>query len=69
VLNVTHGEAASFPSIAPLVLYDAATKTVHSYIGAGKAPAAATLAFFQAKGYKTMPDLNILSQLLPARRT
>ena len=66
VLNVTHGEAASFPSIAPLVLYDAATKTVHSYIGAGKAPAAATRAFFQAKGYKTMHDLNILSQLLPA---
>jgi gamma-glutamyltranspeptidase/glutathione hydrolase len=66
VLNVTHGEAASFPSIAPLVLYDAATKSVHSYIGAGVAPAAATLQFFQSKGYKTMPDLNILSQLVPA---
>ena len=66
VLNVTHGEAASFPGIAPLVLYDAATQTVHSYIGAGKAPAAATLQFFQAKGYKTMPDLNILAQLVPA---
>jgi gamma-glutamyltranspeptidase / glutathione hydrolase len=66
VLNVTHGEAASFPSIAPLVLYDAATRTVHSYIGVGVAPAAATLAFFQSKGYKTVPDLNILSQLVPA---
>ncbi len=66
VINVTHGEAASFPGIAPLMLYDAATKTVHSYIGAGKAPAAATLKFFQDKGYKTVPDLNILAQLVPA---
>ena len=66
VLNVTHGEAASFPGIAPLVLYDAATKTVHSYIGAGKAPAAATLKFFQDKGYTLVPDLNVLAQLVPA---
>lgn len=66
VLNVTHGEAASFPGIAPLVLYDAKTQTVHSYIGAGTAPAAATLEKFTAKGYKTVPDLNIWSQLLPA---
>ncbi len=66
VLNVTHGEAASFPGIAPLVLYDAKTNTVHSYIGAGTAPAAATLEKFTAKGYKTVPDLNIWSQLLPA---
>ncbi len=66
VLNVTHGEAASFPGIAPLVLYDAKTGTVHSYIGAGTAPAAATLEKFTSKGYKTVPDINIWAQLLPA---
>jgi gamma-glutamyltranspeptidase/glutathione hydrolase len=66
VLNVTHGEAASFPGIAPLVIYDAATKTARSYIGAGTAPAAATLERYLSKGYKTVPDLNILSQLVPA---
>jgi gamma-glutamyltranspeptidase/glutathione hydrolase len=66
VLNVTHGEAASFPGIAPLVLYDAKTGSVHSYIGAGTAPAAATLEKFTAKGYQTVPDINIWAQLLPA---
>jgi len=65
-LNVTHGEAASFPGIAPLVLYDAKTESVHSYIGAGTAPAAATIERFKAKGYKTVPDLNIWAQLIPA---
>ncbi len=66
VLNVTNGEAAGFPGIAPLVLYDAKTGTVHSYIGAGTAPAAATLEKFTAKGYTTVPDINIWAQLLPA---
>ncbi|HEY9593623.1 MAG TPA: gamma-glutamyltransferase, partial [Spirochaetia bacterium] len=65
-LNVTHDEASSFPGIAPLVIYDAKTRRVLSYIGAGTAPAAATLARFTAKGYKTVPDLNIWAQLVPA---
>ncbi len=66
MLNVTHGEAASFPGIAPLVLYDAKTHTVHSYVGAGTAPAAATIERFKAKGYSNVPDLNIWAQLIPA---
>lgn len=66
MLNVTHGEAASFPGIAPLILYDAKTQTVHSYVGAGTAPAAATIARFKAKGYSNVPDLNIWAQLIPA---
>ena len=66
MINVTHGEAASFPSVAPLMLYDAATKTVHSYIGSGKASAAATLELFKSRGCKTVSDLSILSQLVPA---
>jgi gamma-glutamyltranspeptidase/glutathione hydrolase len=66
MLNITHGEAASFPGIAPLILYDAKTQSVHSYVGAGTAPAAATIDFFKSKGYSNIPDLNILAQLIPA---
>ncbi len=66
MLNVTHGEAASFPGIAPLILYDAKTQSVHSYVGAGTAPAAATIERFKAKGYSNVPDLNIWAQLIPA---
>ena len=64
-LNVTHDEA-SLPGVAPLMIYDAKTGTVASYIGAGTAPAAATIARFKAKGYKTVPALNIWAQLVPA---
>ncbi len=66
MINVTHGEAASFPGIAPLMLYDAKTKTVHSYIGAGTAPAAATIDAFKKRGFKVVPEMDIYSQLLPA---
>ncbi len=66
MLNVTHGEAASFPSIAPLVIYDAQTGQVRSYTGAGVAPAAATIERFTDKGYKTVPNMNIWAQLVPA---
>jgi gamma-glutamyltranspeptidase/glutathione hydrolase len=65
-VNVTYGEAASFPGIAPLMLYDAETGEVRSYIGAGTAPQAATLDFYLDKGYEVMPDLSIETQLLPA---
>ncbi len=66
MLNVTYGEAASFPGVAPLVLYDASTGEVRSYVGVGKAPQAATIDFFHERGYEVMPKLSILSQLLPA---
>jgi gamma-glutamyltranspeptidase / glutathione hydrolase len=66
MLNVTAGEAASFPGIAPTLIYHAGTDRVSSYIGAGTAPAAATIDFFESKGHETVPDLNILAQLLPA---
>src|SRR5512143_992328 len=66
-LNVTHGEASSFPGVAPTMYYNAQTGEVKSYIGAGKAPAAATIEKFQERGYKTVPDqLNIWAQLVPA---
>jgi len=66
VLNVTNGVHSSFPCEAPVMIYNAADGSVHSYIGAGKAPAAATLESFLAKGWKTIPSTNIWAQLVPA---
>jgi gamma-glutamyltranspeptidase/glutathione hydrolase len=65
-LNVTHGEAASFPGVAPTMYYSARTGEVKSYIGAGKAPAAATIEKFKKRGFKTVPEMDIWSQLVPA---
>ena len=48
-LNVTHFEAASFPGVVPTLYYNASTGEVKSYIGAGKAPAAATMVAFRSK--------------------
>ena len=66
MINVTHGEAASFPGVAPVMYYDAATSEVKSYIGAGKAPMAATIEKFKEAGYENVPDFNIWNQLIPA---
>ncbi len=65
-VNVTYGEAASFPSVAPILIYDARTGTVDSYTGAGTAPAKATIELFRSRGWSTVPKLDIWSQLLPA---
>lgn len=65
-LNVTHGEASSFPGVAPTMYYNAQTGEVKSYIGAGKAPAAATIEKFKARGFKTVPEMDLWSQLIPA---
>jgi gamma-glutamyltranspeptidase / glutathione hydrolase len=65
-LNVTYGEAASFPGVAPILIYNADKGIVESYTGAGKAPARATIELFQSKGWKTVPKMDIWSQLLPA---
>lgn len=66
VINVTHGEAAAFPGVAPTMVYNAATGQVRSYIGAGKAPMAATIEKFKARGYENVPNFNIWNQLIPA---
>jgi gamma-glutamyltranspeptidase/glutathione hydrolase len=66
VLNVTFGEAASFPGVAPVLVYDAQNNQVESYIGAGTAPAKATLESFKARGWDNVPEMNIWAQLLPA---
>jgi len=65
-LNVTYPEAASFPSIAPTIIYDAATGRVRSYCGLGVAPGAATIEYFKSKRHKTVPKMSILAQLVPS---
>ena len=64
-LNVTYPEAASFPSIAPTLIYDAQKDEIWSYCGVGTAPEKATIEFFTSKGHKTIPEMGILAQLLP----
>ncbi|PJZ56434.1 gamma-glutamyltransferase family protein [Leptospira barantonii] len=66
VLNVTQGEEASFPGVAPLLYHDAKTQKVESYIGAGKAPSKATIDYFRSRGHKYIPTLKYSSQLVPA---
>ncbi len=66
VLNVTHGEAASFPGVAPLLTYEAASGRVRGYVGAGTAPAAATIERFRERGFETVPTFDIWAQLVPA---
>ncbi len=66
VVNVTHGEAASFTGVAPLMYYSAESGEVKSYIGAGKAPMAASIEKFQARGFETVPEMDIYAQLVPA---
>ena len=65
-LNVTFPEAASFPSVAPTLIYDAEKNEIWSYCGAGTAPAKATIEYFTSEGHETIPEMGILAQLLPA---
>jgi Gamma-glutamyltransferase len=65
-LNVTFSQAASFPGVAPILVYDAQNDVVKSYIGAGTAPKAATVEYFKQKGYDNVPKYKLIAQLLPA---
>lgn len=65
-LNVTNGQEASFPGVAPVLVYDAKTGKVWGYTGAGTAPKKATIELFTSQGYETIPSLNIWAQLIPA---
>jgi len=65
-LNVTYPEAASFPSIAPTMIYDAEKNEIRSYCGVGTAPKKATIEFMRGRGHETMPRRSILSQLIPS---
>ena len=65
-LNVTFSQAASFPGVAPILIYDAQAGEVKSYIGAGKAPMNATVEYFESKGYGNVPKYKLIAQLVPA---
>lgn len=65
-LNVTFSQAASFPGVAPILIYDAENNEVKSYIGAGTAPEKATVAYFKSKGLSNVPKYKLIAQLLPA---
>ena len=65
-LNVTFSQAASFPGVAPVLIYNAEKGEVESYIGAGKAPEKATVDYFKSKGYDNVPKYKLIAQLLPA---
>jgi len=49
-----------------VLVYDAKSGQVESYIGAGVAPEAATIDRFTARGWKSIPENNIWAQLIPA---
>ena len=66
VLNVTYGEAASFPSIAPLLTWNATAHRAQSYVGVGTAPLRATIEEFRSRGHDVVPKYDILAQLVPA---
>lgn len=66
MINVTHGEAAAFGGVTPTLFYNAETATVGSYIGAGTAPAAASIRQFTDAGFTAIPSLDIRAQLVPA---
>lgn len=66
VLNVTFGEAASFPSIAPVLVWDAEARRAQSYVGVGTAPARATIEVFHERGHDVVPIYDVISQLVPA---
>ncbi len=66
VLNVTFGDAASFPGIAPVLVWDATAGEARSYVGAGKAPARATIEAFRARGHAVVPRYDVIAQLVPA---
>ena len=65
-LNVTFPAPASFASVAPTLIYDSANDEYLSYSGLGTAPSAATIELFHDEGHETVPEMSILSQLLPA---
>lgn len=66
VLNVTFGEAASFPGVSPLLVYHADTNKIISYCGAGTAPQKATIERFRDAGHDKVPVNDIWAQLIPA---
>jgi len=56
VTNVVHHDMTSFGGVAPIILYSAADKSVHTISGLGRWPERASLEHFQENHNGTYPD-------------
>jgi gamma-glutamyltranspeptidase/glutathione hydrolase len=65
-LCILQPDYVGFVGVAPFMGYSAQEGRVVSYSGLGVAPKRATIEFFRARGYTTIPDVGILAQLIPA---
>jgi len=65
-LCILQPDYVGFVGVAPFMGYSAKEGRVVSYSGLGVAPTKATIQFFAANGYTTIPDVGILGQLIPA---
>lgn len=65
-LSILQPDYAGFVGVAPFIGYSAAEKKVICYSGVGAAPRAATIEYFCERGHEVIPQISILSQLIPA---
>lgn len=65
-LTILQPDYAGFVGVSPFICYSAAEQRVLAHSGVGVAPRRATMDFFRERGYSTIPDVSILSQLIPA---
>jgi gamma-glutamyltranspeptidase/glutathione hydrolase len=65
-LCILQPDYVGFVGVAPFIGYSAKEERIVSYSGLGVAPKNATIEFFKARGYATIPDVGILGQLIPA---
>ena len=63
--NVLQPDIAHFGGIAPIIVYRAATRTVHAVQGVGRWPAAASISAFEERGHREIPR-GVLRCIVPA---
>jgi gamma-glutamyltranspeptidase/glutathione hydrolase len=64
-LGVVHSDIVNFAGVAPLMVYDAARREVHTISGLGVWPKAATIEYFRDRCGGDMPD-GLLRTIVPA---
>ncbi len=64
-LGVVHSDIVNFAGVAPLMVYDAARREVHTISGLGVWPRAATIEYFRDRCGGDMPD-GLLRTVVPA---
>ncbi len=65
VLNVVYPNNCGTGGDLFMLIYDAKSDSLHALNASGRAPAAATLDWFQANGHTTMPQRGILTVTIP----